>query len=179
MKQSSITTFSVAASAAVDAVDNPPFANSDRAQIIERTRSWIESWRTNPSEPFNLDNFRHIYAQDETFSSFDFGRPHDGFRDWASAQAYYRKFMTVPKVWWLKANDDLKVHMSGNIAWSTISLTGGGETRDGTLIEMPEGRVTLILEKRGDQWLIVHEHGSSALPFPGIDEVNAMLTDRV
>ena len=139
---------------------------TDQDLIRDRTLAWVASWRTSPEAPFDLDAVSHIYARDETFSSFDFGRPHDGFANWDSAQAYYRKFMTVPKVWRLDANDDLRVTIRGDVAWSTVSLIGSGELPDGTPIAMPEARVTLILEKRDGDWLIVHEHGSSALPFP-------------
>lgn len=55
--------------------------------IKTRTLAWIEGWRTSPGAPFDLDAFRHIYAQDDRFSSFDFGLPHDGFTDWATAEA--------------------------------------------------------------------------------------------
>ncbi|MEO1190257.1 MAG: nuclear transport factor 2 family protein [Pseudomonadota bacterium] len=139
---------------------------TEEAKIHARTLEWVGSWATSPEQPFDLDRVKHIYAQDETFSSFDFGRPHAGFQSWAPAEAYYRKFMTVPKVWQLTSNDDLRVSIRGDVAWSTLSLKGSGEMQDGTPIAMPEARVTLILEKRGAEWLIVHEHGSSALPIP-------------
>ena len=139
---------------------------TDQDQIHDRTLAWVASWRTSPEAPFDLDAVSNIYARDETFSSFDFGRPHDGFASWGRAQAYYRQFMTVPKAWRLDANDDLRVTIRGDVAWSTVSLVGSGALPDGTPIEMPEARVTLILEKRDGDWLIVHEHGSSALPFP-------------
>ncbi len=139
---------------------------NDQDTIRARTLAWVHSWRTSPDAPFDLDAAAYLYARDETFSSFDFGRPHDGFSSWAPAEAYYRKFMSLPKVWRLDANDDLRVQVRNDIAWSTVSLRGSGEMADGTPIAMPEARVTLIFEKREDQWLIVHEHGSSALPFP-------------
>ena len=138
----------------------------DQKTIRDRTLDWVRSWRTSPGTPFDLDAVSHIYARDETFSSFDFGRPHDGFSDWATADAYYRKFMTVPKTWRLDANGDVRTHIRGAIAWSTVPLRGSGTMHDDTPIAMPEARVTLIFEKRGEDWLIVHEHGSSALPIP-------------
>ncbi len=139
---------------------------NDQDTIRARTLDWVASWRTSPEAPFDLDAVSHIYAKDETFSSFDFGRPASGFSSWAPAEAYYRKFMTVPKIWRLDAKDDMRVQARGNVAWSTVSLHASGEMPDGTPIELPEARVTLIFEKRNGDWLIVHEHGSSALPIP-------------
>ncbi len=148
---------------------------NDQESVRARTLEWVASWRTGPDAPFDLDAVSHIYARDDTFSSFDFGRPHDGFQAWAPAAAYYRQFMTVPKVWRLDANDDLRVHIRGDVAWSTVSLIGSGEMPDGTPIELPEARVTLILEKRDGDWLIVHEHGSSALPIPDAETTKRFL----
>ena len=150
---------------------------NDELIIRDRTLDWVRSWRTSPEQPFDLDAFAHIYARDETFSSFDFGRPHDGFASWPPADAYYRKFMTVPKVWRLDANDDLRIHIRGIVAWSTVSLRGSGAMHDDTPIAMPEARVTLIFERRGADWLIVHEHGSSALPIPDEETTRAFLAD--
>ncbi|MEM8794492.1 MAG: nuclear transport factor 2 family protein [Pseudomonadota bacterium] len=143
--------------------------------ITNRTITWIEGWRTSPDAPFNLDAFRHIYAQDDRFSSFDFGRPHDGFTDWATAEAYYRKFMTVPANWRLEPTAAIEVTIRGNVAWSTVPLHATGSMPDGTEFDFPECRVTLIFEKDGDDWLIVHEHGSSPLPFPDEETTKAML----
>ena len=149
---------------------------NDGEIVRARALEWVESWRTSPEVPFDLDAVSHIYAKDETFSSFDFGRPHDGFSSWVPAEAYYRKFMTVPKVWRLDANDDLRVHIRGAVAWSTVSIRGSGQMHDGTPISMSEARVTLIFEKRGSEWLIVHEHGSSALPIPDEETTRAFLS---
>ena len=139
---------------------------ADRAVLEERTMAWVSGWRTSPDEPFNLDAFSHIYARDDTFSSLDFGRPHHGFSDWDTAAAYYWEFMAVPETWRLTPGDDLNVTIRDNVAWTTLSLSGRGTMADGSVLDMPEARVTLIFERRGDEWLIVHEHGSSALPFP-------------
>lgn len=143
--------------------------------ITAQTMAWMEGWRTSPEAPFNLDAFRHIYAQDDRFSSFDFGRPHDGFTDWATAEAYYRKFMTVPANWRLDPTGPIQVTIHGDVAWSTVPLHASGNLPDGIAFDFPDSRVTLIFEKDGDEWLIVHEHGSSALPFPDEDTAKSML----
>ncbi len=149
--------------------------SQDEDTLRERTLTWVRGWRTSPEEPFSLEAFQGIYARDDSFSSFDFGRPHDGFSDWSSAAAYYRQFMAVPKTWELKPGDDLRIHLRGNVGWSTVSLRGHGTLEDGTVIDLPEARVTLIFEKRDGEWLIVHEHGSSALPFPDATATQQML----
>ncbi len=172
-------TLTALAGVAVVLAATPAVSDSgDEAAIRARTLTWVESWRTSPEQPFDLSRFEHIYARDETFSSLDFGRPHAGFEGWDEAAAYYRRFMAIPRSWRLEANDDLRVFVRGDVAWSKLSLRARGELRDGTAIDAPESRVTLIFERRGGEWLIVHEHGSAALPFPTKSETRALLEMR-
>src|SRR4030095_4905783 len=60
-------------------------------------------------------------------------------------------------------NDDLRVQRQGSLAWATgtwqadlVKKVGGSEHM--------EGRYTAVLEKRGKEWLVVHEHMSVAPP---------------
>ncbi len=60
---------------------------------------------------------------------------------------------------------DLRVHRDGNLTWATATWRGELLKKDGTK-ENAEGRYTVVLEKRGDDWLIVHEHMSVPAPPP-------------
>jgi len=57
----------------------------------------------------------------------------------------------------LTAGKDLKVTRHGNIAWTTVSMHFTDKTKDGKTMEA-EIRYTGIWEKRGKNWLLVHEH---------------------
>lgn len=59
-------------------------------------------------------------------------------------------------------NNDLKVTRSGNLAVTTLTFHLSAKQKDGTPIEF-DGRHTIVWEKRGGQWLIVHEHVSKPL----------------
>jgi ketosteroid isomerase-like protein len=61
------------------------------------------------------------------------------------------------------ANDDLKSTRHGNIAWTSGTFHGTVKQKDGTTQQLA-GRHTAIWEKRGDKWIIVHEHVSAPLP---------------
>ena len=62
---------------------------------------------------------------------------------------------------------DLRVHRHGNLTWATATWHAELLKKDG-IKENAEGRYTVVLEKRGDDWLIVHEHMSvPAPPLPG------------
>lgn len=149
---------------------------ADRDALERRTLAWVEGWRTNPEEPFTIERIADLYAQDERLFSYDFGRPHDGVEGWARASRYYEGFMAIPARWRLEPGDDLRVTVRGDVAWTTLSLAGSGAMPDGAPIDLPEARVTLIFEREADgEWLIVHEHGSAAIPFPDPETTRALL----
>jgi ketosteroid isomerase-like protein len=56
-------------------------------------------------------------------------------------------------------HDDAKVHHAGNSAWATTTWSAQGKLKNGNGVGL-EGRWTVIWEKRGNKWLIVHEHFS-------------------
>ncbi len=59
-------------------------------------------------------------------------------------------------------NDDLRVHRQGDWAWATATWRAELTKKDGSQ-EHLEGRYSVVLEKRGKQWLVVHEHMSAPL----------------
>lgn len=63
----------------------------------------------------------------------------------------------------LTAGADLKVTRRGMVAWTTVPMHLVDKTKDGKTTEM-NLRYTGIWEKRGANWVIVHDHLSAALP---------------
>jgi ketosteroid isomerase-like protein len=62
----------------------------------------------------------------------------------------------------LTAGKDLRVSRRGTVAWTTVSMHFSEKTKDGKTTET-EVRYTGIWEKRGANWLLVHEHLSIPL----------------
>ena len=64
-------------------------------------------------------------------------------------------------------NDDLKATERGNVAWTSVTVHADGRLKAAGPMKA-EIRHTVIWEKRGGRWLIVHEHVSvpSTLPAP-------------
>lgn len=54
-------------------------------------------------------------------------------------------------------HDDVDVHRSSSLAWATCTWTGEGKQKTGNRLSL-EGRWTVVWEKKGSKWLIVHEH---------------------
>jgi ketosteroid isomerase-like protein len=52
---------------------------------------------------------------------------------------------------------------AGNTAWATATVDGEMVNKDGSRLKI-DARWTSVWEKRGNEWLIVHEHFS--MPFP-------------
>ena len=73
------------------------------------------------------------------------------------------KFQTVK----FTVNHDVKATVRGNVGWTTATVKGDGALAGGAPVHVVM-RHTAIWEKRGKDWLIVHEHVSvpSTLPAP-------------
>ena len=106
-----------------------------------------------------------FYAKDPQLAFFDVApMKYTGWAEYAAgvpqAFANYRsgKFTL---------NDDLRVHRHGNQAWATATWRGELTTKAGGT-EQVAGRYTAVLEKRGKDWLLLHEHMS--VPLGGGEE---------
>lgn len=72
----------------------------------------------------------------------------------------------------LTLGDDVRTHRQGSFAWATATWHGEIVTKSGDKRPL-DGRWTLIWEKRGRKWLIVHEHVSVPLLLPSFGAHNA------
>ncbi len=59
----------------------------------------------------------------------------------------------------LTVNDDVQVHPSGSWAWATATFKAEGKMVNGNGLS-EQGRWTVIWQKKGGKWLVVHEHVS-------------------
>ncbi len=97
-----------------------------------------------------------VWANDESLTVFESGHANYGWAD-------YRDHHLVPEMKEMKNTkytlSDIKIKVAGATAWATFkySISGDAEKRhfDGG------GLGTAVLEKRGEQWQIVHWHSSA------------------
>lgn len=132
-----------------------PGQQSEQA-LRELVPKIVASWET-----FDLAKIEPYYAKDPDLTYFDLAPLK--YNDWAEYRA------TVPKVLFepntslkLKLNDDLRVHSRGSLAWATFTFGADLTTKQGATSHL-EGRWTMVLEKRGQGWIVVHEHVSTPL----------------
>jgi ketosteroid isomerase-like protein len=62
----------------------------------------------------------------------------------------------------VKLNDDLGVHRRGSLAWATVTFGADIVSKQGAASHL-DGRWTMVLEKRAQGWIVVHEHVSAPL----------------
>ncbi len=87
------------------------------------------------------------------------------YNDWQEYAAGYRKLMADYASAKFTLNPDARAHQRGNMAWANGTWRADLVKKDGTK-ETLEGRWTAILEKRRDNWIIVHDHFSVPVPPP-------------
>lgn len=109
----------------------------------------------------NVDNAAKYYAKDKDLVFYDLAP--FSYTGWQQYDTGVRKeFIDSTASMTLTAGKDLKVTRRGTIAWITVPIHLDGKTKDGKPMNF-QCRYTGIFEKRGKDWLIVHEHISTAL----------------
>jgi len=110
--------------------------------------------------PFDIERAAHLYKRDEEFMAYDLSPPNGGYAGWQSYEAAWYRIMANYASFYLEANDDLRVTVMGDAAWTSFSFRIWG-TRQGGIEYKAEGRVTLIWVRESGKWLITHEHVST------------------
>ncbi len=129
---------------------------SDDATFRGLTDGYCAAWSSG-----NPDNAAKFYAQGDDLVFYDVAP--FSYNGWKEYDAGARKaFLDNAESLSLTAGKDLKVTRHGNFAWTTVSMHLAAKMKDGKTIESPV-RYTGIWEKRGETWLLVHEHLSAPM----------------
>ena len=126
----------------------------DFNDLIKR---YYAAWST-----INPDNASFLYAKDADLVFFDIA-PLKYSGGWPEYRDNFKKnvapsFSSLT----LTPGNDLKVTRRGNIGLTTLTFHIAAKQKDGTAMEF-DGRHTIVWEKRGGQWMIIHEHVSKPL----------------
>jgi ketosteroid isomerase-like protein len=119
-------------------------------------KEYYAAWST-----LNPDNPAPAYAKDADLVFFDIDplkytgwqQYHDTFKN--TVAAGFTSLTITP-------NDDVKITRSGSLAVATLTFKLVAKGKDGTSMEFT-GRHTIVWQKRGAKWLIIHEHVSKPL----------------
>jgi len=127
------------------------------AEFRKMITEYYEAWST-----LDPDKAEKFYAKDADLVFFDVAPLK--YKAWAEYRAGVKKaFTDVMSSGKLTPNDDLKITQRGNVVWTTLTFHLSAKPKTGDAMEV-ECRHTAIWEKRGNKWLIVHEHVSAPLP---------------
>lgn len=124
---------------------------TDTATFRKLTDDYCAAWSSgNPDKAakFYAKEQGHVFYDLAPFSYQSWKEYHDGVQ---------KEFFDNMASGTLSAGKDLKVTRRGTIAWTTVSMHFSEKTKDGKSSEA-EVRYTGIWEKRGPNWVLVHEH---------------------
>jgi ketosteroid isomerase-like protein len=85
------------------------------------------------------------------------------YSNWAEYQTGATALLKGYKSLKLTVNDDAQIHADGNLTWAAATVKEDAVTTAGKH-ELATLRWTVIFEKQGGKWMIVHEHTSEPLP---------------
>ena len=110
------------------------------------------AWSTlDPSKP------AMFYAKDAGLTFFDIAPLK--YRGWQEYEAGFRKMASDWKSGTVTLGPDFHATQAGDVAWVTSTLDFVILPKTGEVMRM-QARGTDILEKRGEEWMIIHEHVS-------------------
>ena len=118
----------------------------------------IAAWTT-----MDVSKAAVFYAKDPGLVYFDIA-PRK-YANWAEYEKGAVDMFKTVKSMTMKVNDDAQIHNAGNMAWATATVDGEMVNKDGTKMKI-DARWSTVWEKRGANWIIVHDHFSMPLPEP-------------
>jgi ketosteroid isomerase-like protein len=130
-------------------------ATAEFKPIVEKL---LAAWST-----LDTKNPAPFYAKDAGLTFYDIAPLK--YTGWAEYEAGFQKIAGSWKSIKLTLNPDLQATRNGNYAWATYTATFEVVPKEGEPMKA-DARSTDIFEKRGDDWVIIHEHVSAPMPEP-------------
>ena len=134
-------------------------AMTDEQQIDYRISEMLGAWQLG-----DVDRMHQDYADEAVFVSGFWAPPIFGWSNYLAI--YQQQRARMQQVRLDRFNTLIKV--SGTVGWACYQWDFSG-TVDGESMRS-RGQTTLVLEKRGDHWVIVHNHTSIVQDAPAITQ---------
>lgn len=129
----------------------------DEQMIDYKISEMLGAWQLG-----DVDRLHQTYADDAVFVSGVWAPPIFGWSNYLPI--YQQQRARMQQVRMDRVNTFIKV--SGTVGWACYQWDFGG-TVDGQPLTS-HGQTTLVLEKTGDHWVIVHNHTSAAQAAPTV-----------
>ena len=85
------------------------------------------------------------------------------YNNWDEYEAGVRQVLADYKTAKFTVNDDAQLHRAGEYVWGASTIKSDMTRKSGQR-DLSTLRWTVVFQKQGGQWLIVHEHVSAPLP---------------
>ena len=129
---------------------------SDEAQIRQLTAQWFATWSPGRN-PMDWDAMGELFAQDELLVFDDAGGNVVVLNSWNDYRATWEPFMAQFPEWQIEPEGEIQVRVSGDLATTAFTLTGGGVDQAGNAVRFRQ-LGTHVWQRTNDRWAIVHEH---------------------
>jgi ketosteroid isomerase-like protein len=128
----------------------------DEIQIQQLTQQWVNLWSPK-DKAFTGEGFEHIFATDEllVFDNFD-----NSVVVLHSLEEYLDTWIPAMQnfsYWEIKLEDNLRIAIDDDLAVTTFSFAGGGQSKDGQDYKLRQ-HGTHVWKRIDSQWRLVHEH---------------------
>jgi len=128
-------------------------ASAEFKPLVEKV---LAGWST-----LDTKNVAPFYAKDAGLTFYDISPLK--YSGWAEYEAGFPKASAGWKSLKMALNPDLQASRNGNIAWSSFTFAFEIEPKEGAPMK-GVGRASDVYEKRGNDWIIIHEHVSAPMP---------------
>lgn len=131
---------------------------SARTQFDALLRKILDAWET-----MDVTKVAPYYSQEPTRLFFDIAPvKYTGWAEYAEGvKKLFADFSSVK----FTLNPDLQVQQRGNTAWGALTVRTDIVLKSGEKQSL-DTRWTMVFEKRGRDWIIVHDHFSAPVPPP-------------
>ena len=129
---------------------------TDDATFRKLIDGWCAAWNTK-----TIDAPAKFYAQDSSLVFYDVSP--FAYHGWKEYREGVQKELDNSAEIKITAAKDLRVTRRGLVAWTVVPMHLMEKSKDGKTTEM-DLRYTGIWEKRGPNWVIVHDHLSAPAP---------------
>jgi ketosteroid isomerase-like protein len=115
----------------------------------------VAAWGT-----LDISKVEPYYATDSDFAYFDIAPMK--YNNWKEYREGVQKALFEPNRSIEAKIDDLRIHRRGSLAWATFTAALDIVSKQGAPSHI-NARWTMVLEKRANGWIVVHEHVSGPL----------------
>ena len=141
---------------------SPDVMNPDEIQIRGQLDRWFAGWSPGAT-PFDPTVLRPLFAEGQIHVVDDFGDKVVTIDSFDGYAATWAPVMAGFSDWAIRPAYPPRVDVATDMAAVTFAFIGQGLTKDGRAVEAAQ-HATQIWRKRGERWVIVHEHLTSDNP---------------